>query len=72
MKVREKSPERQSIERERLEAEAEFWRNWVSANGRKAWNETKDRIAKRRGQAGLDRLVRKMNEQEQQNKKLGS
>lgn len=48
-------------EMHRMACEVRFWRSWAKKNGRAAWNEAKDRIAKKRGLAGLNRLLLEMN-----------
>ncbi len=45
----------------RLTCEARFWDKWARKNGREAWEETKARIAEKRGDNGLNRLLGEMN-----------
>lgn len=44
-----------------LECEARFWKRYVKENGYAVWNVRKDAIRKKRGQEGLDRLLKEMN-----------
>jgi hypothetical protein len=50
------------------ECEARYWIKWAKEHGRAEWERAKGRISKRRGRAGLKRLVDEMNRQYQQTK----
>ena len=47
--------------RHMLECEARYWKLEVRKRGRGWWNERKDKIKRKRGQAGLDALLAEMN-----------
>lgn len=49
-----------------LQCEARFWMREIKKRGRKGrawWNDRKDALQRKRGIAGLERLVREMNRQ---------
>jgi hypothetical protein len=52
-----------TVQEQLLYYEAAYWRREVSKHGRRWWNERKDNIRKKRGQAGLQALVDEMNRQ---------